>query len=295
MELAVGTWNVEDAFSDHLRGVQAARIVRGMRPDAMVLPEAYNDVKELDGPPEEFSITELFQSIRQAHFGNDYELVHASYDDIDGRADRHGIAGVFRHERLADAPQVMRLAGRVAVKAELRLEGVPEPVQYYGVHADDRREETRLQLAREIDNDRDPRRELIVAGDMNAMHPGDSIARMLRVLPRRLVDRLPAADPDPFNKPSKVQRFGSILQRFARMASGDSTTAYVTDMGLTDADPDHRPTIKSHRPIAQLDRVMVSPGLEVVHHQLLPAVRMPGGRQLSDHLGVVASLRARQD
>jgi endonuclease/exonuclease/phosphatase family metal-dependent hydrolase len=93
----------------------------------------------------------------------------------------------------------------------------------------------------------------VVAGDMNAMHGETAPAKLLR--PARLVaERLPAKDPVPGEKQSKLSRAGSLGQRLVRMADG-STLRALQEAGFSDADPEFQPTMPSRYPFVQLDHI----------------------------------------
>lgn len=144
-----------------------------------------------------------------------------------------------------------------------------------GVHFDDKSEEERhaevTDFYLHVAKDDVP---AVLAGDLNAMHGDDKIARYLKK---------PLFSAAANHVPS--DRFRDISTRLIGMADG-RTMRYLTQSYLSDADPQHQPTWGQRHlpPVAQLDHILYNQnhiGLEdfSVHERIT-----------SDHRPIMATL-----
>jgi len=159
-------------------------------------------------------------------------------------------------------------------------------IRLLGLHLSDGIEEARIDQAtsvrEHIERARQDHRELIVAGDFNAMHRGDLRAHILRSSPVRWTAH---------HMPS--QKLQSITSRLSGMAEGIALDM-ILRASVIDADPHHRSTttpkmrdlpdwIPSVR-LAQIDHILHTDGLTPSEYRIHP----DGG---SDHRPVSVSVR----
>ena len=277
MALKILAQNALDVFSDPKTANEYVVLMEQLRPDVAVFSEAY-DADRLQAVPQAM---EALSSLG-------YIVVHGPYDDTDGRKDRHGIVLIIRKE-LIDGNRSGRLV-RVGMRNIAEC-WVVDPVtqtsiHVFGVHLNDRSEAKRqAELDDLLSMVLQPAEPAIVAGDLNAIYARD--AWNWRVLGARFVALLvrlhlfPATDPTrTLHQRKTLGRLGSRYRRLSEMASG-KTMARLQVSGFGDADPAHHPTFPTEVPFVQLDHIMVSPGLQVQHFELLP-------KNSSDHLGIMA-------
>lgn len=204
-----------------------------------------------------------------------YEIFDKNYNDDDGRRDRHGLVLIAKPELVHEAHTV-RLAGRNAIHLTL-VQGT----HLMGVHLDDRGELRRRDQAdiaiRTLGDT------AVIAGDFNAMHGSDGIARLLRRV-GPFADKLPARDPVRGEKTPKIQRLGSLAQRLVSMAIG-TTLSDFESAGFRDASEDHMPTMRKGPMAVQLDHILFrgSVGVEA-------PTEVRDGNGLSDHKLIHARL-----
>ncbi len=273
MAIEVFSMNARDCFSDEARARQLIDRVGELSPSVAVFPEAYTEGEEdlLDDVQEELS--EL-----------GYLVTYGHYDDADGRSDRHGILSVVR-ESLAvpgRSGQLVRTAGRNAVEQWLTDPETELTTHFVGVHLDDREESTRMAQARTLRGD-------IVAGDFNAMHPGQDknpkmmVAHSIAMLTRMGI--MPKATPQSIEEKFSLGKIGSLGYRLHGMGLG--TTMANLAACYQDADPDFQPTMPASKPFAQLDHILVRPSYDVTDFAVLPH----NGE--SDHRGIMARVVVR--
>lgn len=273
MNVNILAWNVADGLTDPNRTKQIQETLLAKEPDIAILSEAR---KEDYTVPRE--IINDFQ-----HEG--YEIFDTLYNDQDERRDRHGLVVVARPE-LVDVGDAPTLAGRSALL--LALDG---GTQFMGAHFVDRtvidsgkrsvggehQRVAQAQVALKLLGER-----AIIAGDLNAMHGSDKIARRLRVA-RGITKLLPSMEPGLTLQDSKLRRIGSQSQRLADMARGD-TLAILERAGFQDANSNHAPTMGKNGIHVQLDYILVR-GVEIVR----PTEVHPGNG-LSDHNMITATV-----
>lgn len=243
MAIEVAVWNTQDSFSDGERMDMVLKQVFEADPDVAVFPEAHREGQtHLLG-----DACNLLEDI------GGYTIATTSYNDQDGRADRHGLFMVAKRELVRDT-RIIQMAGRTALMFEVAERDSQKTMDIFGVHLDDRHEKTRRQQACSLLAAMREGVPTVVAGDMNALHGQTDRARRIR--PASVVTEfLPAKDPVPGVKQSKVSRMSSLLQRAVRMADG-STLRVLEEAGFEDADPEYRPTMPSKYPLLQLDHIL---------------------------------------
>ena len=234
MSIEIATWNLRDGFSDPNRMDGIVQTLIDAHPTVAILPEAYREGHESHLP----AITELFSQAG-------YTAIHGLYNDHDGRLDRHGIMGVVKTESLRGDPQIIKTLGRSALHIPIKDSDSGATMDVYGVHLDDRREETRqayasglLKLMRRSSADIS-----VAGGDFNAMHRKSWRSRILRAL-RPIAKRLPTIEPRPDFKYPKLKRLGSLVSRLTGMANGGTMQKFTT-AGFRDTHPNQPATIGS--------------------------------------------------
>lgn len=265
MAVEVMAWNVLDAFSDEARARGVLAVVARQRPDAAVFSEAYAEGKET-----------LLDDVLDELTGHGYAVVHGTYDDTDGRQDRHGIIGIVRNKILtSQKPTLVNLDGRQAVRIPLADPESGEENDFIGVHLDDRSESGRLKQTTALLGLVGEK--AIIGGDFNALYKEDKTARVLRAA-RPIAKLLPAVDPRPDFRPPKLKRLGSLAGRLTDMAQGTTMQEFEA-AGFQDADPSHQPT---KGPVC-IDHIVYR-GMRLLSQRTHPASNM------SDHRAVGAEL-----
>lgn len=228
MALEVAAWNVLDAFSDARRAVRVLRAVQRWRPDAAVLLEAWRDDR----------YTSLLDGVLEDFGNSGYDVVHSLYGDA-GRPYQHGIIGIVRRE-VAAAPQIVSLGSRNAVRMSLPDASGGVPVEFLGVHLDDRSEQERLRQVERLIEMVKPCSRVVVGGDFNAMHGADWRAQALRAV-RPLAQHMQPAEHHHHWTPPQLQRIGSLAARLTGMAAG-TTLQQLEAAGFTDTSTERPPT-----------------------------------------------------
>jgi len=271
MSLDVLAWNVKDSFSDEARAAVVMDLIEAEQPDVAVFSEAYDESRD-----------HLMSATQILFADKGYTTAYGSYDDDDGRKDRHGLLTIACQE-LEPLTKIVNLAGRSAMKLSV-LDPISELlIDLYGVHLDDRSEQNRLVQAESLLELVDQETPAVIAGDLNNMHRQDRRALELRGL--GLVSRL-LPKPEHTTAGQKgfsLARMGGITGRLSAMASG-ITLKLLESADFVDADPSHAATWGARIPLAQLDHVMVR-DLGVVDFQVLPYY------PVSDHRPIVAKLQ----
>ncbi|HUC89488.1 MAG TPA: endonuclease/exonuclease/phosphatase family protein [Patescibacteria group bacterium] len=225
--LKIAAWNVARGLSDPQRTPKIIDGIESLGADVVVLSESLKSDGQYVDPDFAkklgfYSMTVGYDDAQPHTSGQQYLTMLAKL--------------TYSAERMHQA----RLATRNGVIANMRLGSTS--LRILGVHHDDRDEDKRLTMAACELASYDPD---VIAGDLNAMHGGDSAARVLNhPVTKALARMIPHA------------RAHSLATRLTNMASG-RTIMMMEDAGMTDADPEHRPTMIMHgRAIVQLDHIM---------------------------------------
>lgn len=280
-ELKIMTWNIADGLSDESRALPIAEVIADHEPDIIVLQEGLKEGAEIDKDA---------LSILENHVG---AITKISYEDSDDRLDRHELVAISKPEY--GEPNIVRGMGRNALhfcfdETELLgMHGLDRHATWLNMHELARLSQIRKYLEHMRTNDE---MTSIVAGDMNDIHKGTRVAKLLRAA-RWGADLLPSREPGlpavnlesvkdlaPYVH-AKVGRLGSLSQRLASYAEGLVTDELDT-MGFEDLDPEHTPTMSKGPLKVQLDRVMV--------RNAKGASEVVDGNDLSDHSPVVATI-----
>lgn len=232
MAVEVMAWNVLDAFSDENRARGILQVVQEQRPDTAIFSEAWREGKD-----------KLLDNVLDDLDRGGYTVAYGLYEDNDGRQDRHGIIGIVRSELVADQkPQLISLGSRNAVHMPVvnRATGGETVCDFFGVHLDDRSEQRRLDQAIRLIAVAHFSGQVVVGGDLNAMHRADPRAKALRFV-RPIAKRMPTVEPRPDFKPPKLKRIGSLASRLTDMATG-TTLGLFEEAGFRDTDMHRKPT-----------------------------------------------------
>jgi len=265
----IGVWNVCDGLDDPNRAEQIAQYLAFSDPDIAVIPEALASGKQVH-----LAAARVLEA-------NNLHLHTVDYGDHSSpRKDKHQLAVVYRPWALEKEPTARYFLGRATLLLSTNL-----GYDLAAVHGFDRHfcwkndpEEARVRQFGLVVSSLSEK--AVVAGDFNAMHGDDRVARVLRAF-APVVQYLPSVDPG--ESCSKLERLGSLSQRLAAMANGRAMQ-FMLGSGFGDADPKHNHTMAKGPVRVQLDHIMhrsaagVS-GFEVLKHH-----------GLSDHNMVQAKL-----
>jgi|GEM_PF-2125071 len=272
MAVSVLAHNTLDGFGQSETSEQLVHFVEQQAPNIGFFSEAFAEEDEDNGTLHEAVL---------ALEGLGYNVLYSTYDDADGRLDRHGFMAI------SNLPEVIaekcRFDTRNGVHMLATDPATDQKFDFYGLHADDRTKQGRLRQFRAV-----PRitRPTLLVGDHNQEHPDSSRAVWLRRA-EPLAKCIPAAHPR--EEKWKVQTLGSLAQRLTGMGHSEPIR-HLMSLGLQDADKRHQPTMRLGRQarfrkaLFQLDRMMHTSDIEVpdgvtVHDQVC----------LSDHYGISAT------
>lgn len=276
MTITLYSQNALDGFSKAKTAKEYVEKVRRMQPDAAVFTEAYKAGTEAAAMP----------SVRQLE-SLGYYVFYGSYNEHDGRKDRHGLLLAVRTPLIATKkPRLTRVGEHAIVECWLAPKK-GRNIHLLGMHLNDRSEAKRQaeldDLLKLIDTDTPT----ILTGDLNTIHKQDAKGKTFRRAKRiHLLVRFklhPKTDPTGQPMPNNRGRTGSIMYRLHEMASG-KTIRRLETQGFTDADTAHQPTFPAHSPYAQLDHTLISSHFLVKRVHVLP-------QGSSDHRGIVVELQ----
>lgn len=280
--MKIATWNMEQHLSDPKASGRSSwpALVNSLYTigaNIVVIPEAAK------GEPERAALT-IKRLAEQTGYPNH---ILTEYED-----QSTGGASVYLAvlSRIAiTGSEIIRLGSestaRNAIMLDLKSAEFGD-FRLLGLHLSDATEEARLDQAasvhEHIDRAHEDQREIIIAGDFNAMHRDDFRAHALR---SRVVRALARG--------ISSQKIRSIATRLSAMAEGIALDA-IERAGVSDADPRHHATttpkmrdlptwVPSVR-MAQIDHILHSDGLTPSDYRVHP----DGG---SDHRPISANFR----
>lgn len=277
--LKVVSWNICNGLSDESRAEQIAKCVVELRPDLVYFPEGMVEHGHVFPPA-----NDILRSIGR--------VGSLPYFDIDGREDIHSHVAVYNPEKVVPHKALTRKpSSDVYGRKAMHFIAGPEdyPLLITGLHGFDRlrpsgglygHEVARLSQAQTLANLHRKEDRVALIGDFNSMHAEDHIAGLLRSAVR-LVTHLPVGKPS--EEQTKLQMFGSLSQWLVAMAYGHMLLS-LQNSGYKDADPTHRPTMRSGPLAVQLDHMMLK-NVQCDDFTVHP----PAG--LSDHSAISATLR----
>jgi len=296
MPYNIGDWNAQDRLDTDEASDALVAWLQTDNLDAAVITQAVKDNGN----------TQKLDALKDRLRGIGYHMHIAAYQDTDDRPDKHGLAMVVRLDKLVDGidgiqelhlgahpDQRKKNLGRVALHAVLG-DPVTDPathINLFGIHLDDRLEANRLsqqasllQVIHGLNHER-----VVIAGDMNAMHPQGLKAAAFRASGFAVSRFAPA---EPGREPQKImsrqgiewvgRRIVSLLQRLGQMASSAVMPQFEHEH-FRDLDEQHRNTMyfgpfmlrRLHLgflslgqigidaiPVAQLEHILVGEGLE---------------------------------
>lgn len=288
--MEVASWNIEGRLSPFAlagrRGSpdRVVRFIEQLNSDILILPEAFDGVRPVD--PEIMDRLERYL---------DYTVVSVAYNDC---GDRDFAAAADPHMMLLSRLEVKQVNPhrpadiRTMLTADIVDEHTGKTIRVFGIHLDDRSEESRLKQVEDlvacITESPYP---VIATGDFNAMF-GDGVpARVLRNKAVPLLHQFLSR-----RENTKIRYIGDILGRLSEMAIGETIRQFESGTGLVAADPVGRYTttpkmrglelMPSIR-LAQIDHMYVSPGVTVTNF----SVGRDGG---SDHRSISATVSPSQ-
>lgn len=269
MKATIAAWNIQEGLAIPARSRQLVEGIKQLDADVITLSDAYwpgNPLHTLD-----MALVEEAKADLDAEGYSTFELAYE--DDNDPYPSRYmlGLA------RVACRQSGVNLDGRNA----LAISVVPDrqtsekELQVYGVHLDDRSESRRVAQAYAILNEFDTYAAQAVIGDFNSLNKTTISARIIG----STLGTLDSADHISRRVPDRIR---AVASKLGGMASG-TTLDVVRAAGLQETDDKPSGTFPSRFPLLQLDRCMVTPGIEV-HQQRQPH------RAGSDHRAIKVSL-----
>ncbi len=227
MSVKIGAWNVSGALGKPEMAPVVLEMMQRIGADVWVLSEALDINEDL--------------LVREDFERDGFEVQIVDREITDTRGDKMLVV----LNRLGPKATKLALAHRQGASADISLASDGKAIRVVGAHFDDRREQSRLDMAQAfIDyKNANPNVPTILAGDINAMHGDDDIAKLLQSRRVRLAAFL---IPMPRN----------LDGRLVAMADG-RTMALLEQADMQDADSLHQPTM--HYPIipgVQLDHIM---------------------------------------
>lgn len=271
--IRVVTWNAEGMF------------VEGTKTRRATPHTAISTLKKLDADiiviPEFGQLERFEQRIDNAIGSLGYEIVLVPYDDAAlTDVDATGMAVLSRlpvtHIRLHKFGTV-----RNAVELHVRIEH--HDLRVYGIHLDDKHEETRLLQVKDLVESiaKKPQMTTLVMGDFNAMHRSSNFARLSRSRIAKKVSRH-----------VRHEQLFTIALRLQEMAIGTTVEYIEQRTALHNLDPKHSLTISGrqaglewvpHIRLAKIDWIF---GTRDVHTVRYNVYRDVG----SDHRPVIADI-----
>jgi hypothetical protein len=271
MAVSVLAYNTLDGFGQPETSEQLVHFVEQQAPNIGFFSEAFAEEDEDNGTLHEAVL---------ALEGLGYSVLYSTYDDTDGRLDRHGFMAI------SNLPEVFAEKRRFDTRNGVHMlatdPATDQKFDLYGLHADDRTKEGRLRQFRAIPPIVRP---TLFVGDHNQEHPDSPRAAWLRRA-EPLTKLIPAAHPR--EEKWKIQELGSLMQRAAAMGRTEPMR-HLEGLGLIDADPRHQPTMRlGKKALLQIDRMMHTPDIAVPD-----GVTVHDEADLSDHYGITATFAIR--
>ncbi len=271
--IRVVTWNAEGMF------VEGTKTRRATPHDAIAV------LKKLDADivvvPEFGRLENLEQRIDNAIGSLGYEVILVPYDD-ESLTDNDA-SGMAVLARLPVVQTRLHKFGDVRNAVELHLQVGARQIRMYGLHLDDKREETRLlqvaDLAQSIA--KHPQLPTLALGDLNAMRRGAAFARMSRSrVAKHVTGRV------------RHELLLAIARRLQEMAIGTTIEYIEHHTPLHNLDPKHKLTISGRQAglewmprirLAKIDWIFGSRHFTVIRYRVYRDVG-------SDHRPVIADI-----
>lgn len=269
--LKVASHNLADALSNAEKIPAFLDSVKSLNPDVLVMPEAYAEDK----------ITYL-ENVEESLGRGRYSFVHTLNQDSDGRQDRHGTAVLYKTSLDVRKAVAIRLATRNALQLHIADDESDQVVNLIGAHLDDRHEASRLSQVGVALAGVSTMHPSIFVGDLNAMNKRDR-KRLVPRLAYPFARLLPAKDPVPGEKITKLERLGSLSQRLGEMALGTTIELFIS-AGMEEVGHYEPTMMLKGRPLFNLDHILSS-RMDAANFQ----VDTVGG--LSDHCRISADMR----
>lgn len=276
--LRVATWNAEGMFVEGAMTRRAGphdgiAALKKLDADIVVIPEFGVDGKVDD-------------SIRVAIHSLGYQIVDTPYDDptLASHVPKgYGMAVLSRLPLRSHTIHHFDNTNRAFIEATVELPGGKDMLRVFGVHLDDRYEESRLeqvtQLAERIT--RGHIGETLVMGDFNAMSARSAMAKLFGASSAdKLGQRLPG------------KRLKYVSKRVHEMARGTTIDRLLAETPLHDIDTGHHLTISAKQAglewapklrLAKIDWILGTKNIRTITYKVLPDVG-------SDHRPVRASI-----
>ncbi|MGB4761964.1 MAG: endonuclease/exonuclease/phosphatase family protein [Candidatus Saccharimonas sp.] len=271
--LRVVTWNAEGMF---VRGAKtqratphdAIKTLKLLEADVVVVPE-FGKLEGLETP------------IRNAIGSLGYQLIEVAYDDS-SITERDASAMAVLSRLPVKLVKIHKFGG-VRNAVEVHVVVGERVVRVYGLHLDDKVEETRLRQVEDLTAsiERDARIPTLAMGDFNAMRRSSGFARLSRSwLARHASERV------------RHKQLKAIAVRLRQMALGTTIEYLEKHTHLRSLDPGHKLTISGrqaglewvpHVRLAKIDWIFGSHQFRVVRYRVFRDVG-------SDHRPVIADI-----
>ncbi|MGB4767977.1 MAG: endonuclease/exonuclease/phosphatase family protein [Candidatus Saccharimonas sp.] len=271
--IRVVTWNAEGMF------------VEGTKTRRATPHNAIATLKKLDADivvvPEFGRLEDLEQRIDNAIGSLGYEVILVPYDD-DSLSDNDA-SGMAVLSRIPVVQTRLHKFGGVRNAVELHVQLGARQVRIYGLHLDDKREETRMLQVKDLAQSiaTHPQLPTLVLGDMNAMYRGAAFARVSR---SRMVKRA--------SQRVRHEQLLAIALRLQEMAIGTTIEFIEHHTPLHNLDPKHKLTISGRQAglewmpsirLAKIDWIFGSHHFKVLRYRVYRDVG-------SDHRPVIADI-----
>lgn len=215
MTLKVGAWNVARGLSTQ-KAPEILEYMQASGVDVLIVSEAFDKRGEPGN----------FRTHMKRH-APDYQHVFTPYKDRDPHPSEEQYVAMLVAKKCTErkpACRPIRLGTRNGL--DLRL----EDKRVIGAHFDDRTEAYRVGMAKAVIGATRQDEQVVLGGDLNAMHGEDRWARLISSNVARKAAGLVM--------PSSVRSFAT---RLTDMGTG-TTLELLTKAGLEDADPKHQST-----------------------------------------------------
>ena len=254
--ITVVSWNAEGMFVDGTKtrrgdSHSALSVIRDLAADVVVIPEFGKHEK-------------LTPEIRNTLHYLGYEIIETPYDDDYVPK----LALVVLSRLPVHSTSIIRLANvRNAIEVVVSDDS-GKKIRIFGVHFDDRSEETRLKQAKDLVDaiDKNPDTMTLLMGDFNAMKKQSTFAELARSsFGRYAAQRI------------NHDLLRSMALRVNEMALG-TTIEYISQRSsLKDMDPGHRRTVSGKQAgvewipklrIAKIDWIFASPSFQTISYHV---------------------------
>jgi endonuclease/exonuclease/phosphatase family metal-dependent hydrolase len=276
MAITVAAWNLKEGLA--LPG-QAPSLIEGIKcldADVVALSDAYwldNPLHGADADIFQESLSQLKSegySAQAVEYGN-YEMWPRRYMLALGRLSTQTVGQIGLGTRNALDIRV----GRAGSSAEMRI---------ISPHLDDRQENNRNSQAQALISQLSPGEANVVIGDFNSLYRGDLWPTIVRHTIGKIIDHERPVTVTEYIDQGKLARANSLARRLAEIADGGNALEVFARVGLSDADPMHRPSFPARLPLLHLDRCFLSSEVRLDEFSVMPFMRG------SDHRAIKARL-----